>query len=379
MRASAIPLALYIHVPWCLKKCPYCDFNSHTMRAGVLPEKRYVDALIQDFAVELSRDQRMIQSIFIGGGTPSLLSPESIARLLSHIRASGRLLAGAEITLEANPATPDEGRWAGFKQAGVNRLSVGVQSFNDTLLQALGRVHDGAQALATLAQIHRVGFQQVNIDLMFGLPGQTLAMAKADVQQALQLCPQHLSYYQLTIEPNTLFYHQTPVLPEEDRIWEMQQVGQALMREQGYTQYEVSAYALPDCLCQHNVNYWQFGDYLAIGAGAHGKHSSDSGVVRYAKPRQPEQYMQRVEDGQVDNVGVPVASLMPEVMMNVLRLKAGIKLCDIAARTGLSVSALASACEEAVTRGLLTVDGGKLRPTTLGWTHLNTLMLLFFD
>ena len=290
------PLSLYIHLPWCVRKCPYCDFNSHEVKSanGELPEMEYVDAMLKDLEQDLPRIWgRRVMSVFIGGGTPSLLSPEAMDRLLSGLRARLVINADAEITLEANPGTAEQEKFREYRALGINRLSIGVQSFHDDALQKLGRIHGRNEAIRAAEMAHAAGFDNFNLDLMFALPNQTPKQAAEDVATAIDLEPAHISYYQLTLEPNTLFYAQPPVLPDNDIAWQMQQAGQQQLGEANYGQYEVSAYAQPKRQCAHNLNYWQFGDYLGIGAGAHGKitDASQQNITRLAKCRHPQDFM----------------------------------------------------------------------------------------
>ena len=375
-----IPLALYVHIPWCIRKCPYCDFNSHT--AAELPEQAYIQALLTDLASELPYIWgRKLESIFIGGGTPSLFSAAGIDELLCGIRALLPFRPNIEITLEANPGTFEQAKFKGFREAGINRLSMGLQSFNPQHLQALGRVHNQAEALMAADIARHAGFTNFNLDLMFGLPQQTLPQALADLQQAIQLRPTHLSWYQLTLEPNTLFYKQPPVLPDEDLLVDMQLAGQALLAQHGYQQYEVSAYSQVQYQCVHNRNYWEFGDYIGIGAGAHGKYTNpaDQSLHRYQKPRQPADYMQRVQQGQArsQTTTLVVADIIFEFMLNALRLQAGFPLSLFTERTGLAVELLSNGLQQGMQRGLLELDGSWLKPSPLGWQFLNTTIQLF--
>jgi putative oxygen-independent coproporphyrinogen III oxidase len=372
---SGIPLSLYIHVPWCVKKCPYCDFNSHAVK-GELPEKAYLAALLIDLEYELSQDSRLIHTIFWGGGTPSLLSPETVNEVMAYLHQSKRLAADCEVTLEANPATLESQKWHGFFQAGINRLSVGVQTFEPERLKQIGRVHSSEQAIATIEMAHKVGFQRINLDLMFGLPGQTVAQASADIQQALSLQPHHISYYQLTIEPNTLFYQQRPTLPEDELIWDMYESGQAQLEKQGYQQYEVSAYAQKGQACRHNLNYWLFGDYMAVGPGAHGKRT-EQGICRYSKPRHPQAYIDAMTAGEVPALQASDA-VLSEFMMNALRVKAGFDPHLLFSRAGVSFAEFEKLAEEACKKSLLQVSPQRIKPTPQGWRHLNELMLCFF-
>jgi oxygen-independent coproporphyrinogen-3 oxidase len=347
--AQLPPLSLYIHLPWCLRKCPYCDFNSHEWRGGEneaadLPERAYLDALQADLEAALPLVWgRSVQTVFIGGGTPSLFSPASIDALLAMVRARVRLAAGAEITLEANPGTFEAGRFADFARAGVTRLSIGVQSFDDRLLQAIGRVHDGDQARAAVAEAAR-HFASFNLDLMYALPGQTLADLAADLDTALGFRPPHLSAYHLTLEPNTLFARHPPPLPDDDLAADMQSLLQARLAADGLARYEVSAFARDGHRCRHNLNYWEFGDYLGIGAGAHGKISSASGVIRQARLRHPQRYQEAALAGRAVEIErvLEAADLPFEFMLNALRLVEGVPATLFGERTGLSATVLAA-------------------------------------
>ena len=374
------PLALYVHLPWCLAKCPYCDFNSHALPAGPLPEGRYLDALLADLEFALPQVWgRAVHSIFIGGGTPSLFSPDGIARLLADIRARLPLLPGCEITLEANPGTFERDRFKAFRAAGVTRLSVGVQSFDDAMLAKLGRVHDGAQARAALAEA-TVAFETFNLDLMYALPGQSLAQLQADLDIALAFAPPHLSIYHLTIEPNTQFALAPPAaLPDDDLASDMLDLITARTAAVGLQRYEVSAFARAGHRCRHNLNYWQFGDYLGIGAGAHGKLSYPHRVVRQVRWREPRTYMDRALAGQAmsNDEEVARAQLPLEYMLNALRLRDGFALADFSARTGLPISAIAGPLAEAERRGLLARDFTRAWPTLRGFDFLSDLQALF--
>ena len=377
-----VPLGVYVHLPWCLRKCPYCDFNSYARRPGeALPERRYVEALLADLEHELPRVWgRRVGSVFLGGGTPSLFSPEAIAALLQGLRARLPLRADCEITLEANPGTAEQGRFRGYREAGVNRLSIGVQSFDDRHLAALGRVHDGAEARRAVEAAHAAGFADINLDLMFGLPSQTVADCLADLRQALALAPSHLSFYQLTLEPNTLFHARPPALPDDDTRWAMQQAGQALLAEHGFAQYEVSAYARPGRQCRHNRNYWEFGDYLGIGAGAHGKRTDPDGRIhRRTKPRQPQAYLDAVAAGTDPGSerALPPAELPFEFMLNTLRLRDGFAPALFRARTGLPWTAVAATVRALAEEGLLTCRAGRWRASELGWRFLDDVVARF--
>ena len=376
------PLSLYLHLPWCLKKCPYCDFNSHERRAGVdarAQQARYVDALLADLEASLPLVWgRPVYSVFIGGGTPSLFEPEQIDRLIAGARARLPLEPMCEITLEANPGTFERERFAAFRAAGVTRLSVGVQSFHDRHLKALGRVHDGAQARAALEEAARA-FDTFNLDLMYALPGQTLAELEQDVRTALAFAPPHLSIYHLTIEPNTVFAKFPPRLPDDDTAWDMLDRITALTADAGLARYEVSSYARAGHRCAHNLNYWEFGDYLGIGAGAHGKLSFPHRIVRQVRHRQPELYMDKALAG--DAVAqaheVARAELPLEFMLNALRLKDGFSLTDYTERTGMPPSSIATALAQAEQSGWLRREGAWIQPTARGFDFLSDLQQLF--
>ena len=371
------PLALYIHIPWCVRKCPYCDFNSHTSDA--IPETAYVQQLLHDLDQELPFVQgRALHSIFFGGGTPSLFSPGAIVTILDGVQQRIPFTANIEITLEANPGTAEAARFIGFRAAGVNRLSIGVQSFHTKHLQALGRIHDGDQAIAAVRMAHTAGFQRINIDLMHGLPTQTPDEAAADLSQAIALEVEHLSWYQLTIEPNTAFHHQPPTLPSDDALDDIQQAGIALLAAAGYQQYEVSAFARHStALCQHNLNYWQFGDYLGIGAGAHGKLTLPSAhrIVRTRKTRLPRHYLANANACRADVTDIVTADLPGEFMLNALRLHQGVPAALFSERTGQPLSALEPARQALVQRGLLQDDPTQLTTTSHGFRYLNDVLM----
>ena len=373
------PLSLYIHLPWCLKKCPYCDFNSHEMRAAALPEQRYLDALMADLESSLPLIWgRTVHSIFIGGGTPSLFSPEAIDRLLGGIRARLQLEPACEITLEANPGTFEKDRFRAFRAAGVTRLSVGVQSFNDNFLKTLGRVHDRSQAIAAVEEAAQ-SFDTFNLDIMYALPGQTLEDQARDMRQALALAPPHISIYHLTIEPNTYFAKFPPQVPEEDTAYAMLDQITEMTAQAGLQRYEVSAYAKPGHRCFHNVNYWQFGDYLGIGAGAHSKLSFAHRVVRQVRFREPALYMEKALAGNAvtQENEVSRADLPFEFMLNALRLRDGFKLQDFADKTGLPFTAIQKGLDEAERKGLIERDFIHAKPTERGFDFLNDLQALF--
>ncbi|MEO8544927.1 MAG: radical SAM family heme chaperone HemW [Burkholderiaceae bacterium] len=377
--AALPPLSLYVHLPWCLKKCPYCDFNSHELASTGLPEQQYLDALVADLDASLALVWgRTVHSIFIGGGTPSLFSPEGIDRLLADLRARLRLSPACEITLEANPGTFERDRFRAFRSAGVTRLSVGVQSFNDAHLKALGRVHDRAQALAAVEEAAQA-FETFNLDLMYALPGQTLGDLQQDLTTALALGSPHISIYHLTIEPNTYFAKFPPVVPDQDTAYEMLDQVTAATGAQGMERYEVSAYAKPGHRCWHNLNYWQFGDYLGIGAGAHSKLSFAHRVVRQVRHREPRLYMDKARAGDciASHQEVARADLPFEFMLNALRLREGFELAYFVERTGLPLSAIDAALDEAQRKGLVDRDLVRVWPTERGFDFLNDLQGLF--
>ena len=378
--SSLPPLSLYVHIPWCLRKCPYCDFNSHAHQGGeALPEQRYLDALCADLEAALPLVWgRQVHSVFIGGGTPSLFAPASIDRLLADIRARLPLAAGCEVTLEANPGTFEKDRFRAFRAAGVTRLSIGVQSFNDPHLQALGRVHDRAQAIAAVEEAQQA-FETFNLDLMYALPGQTLAELDADLRTALALAPPHLSVYHLTIEPNTWFAKHPPTVPPDDEAYAMLDHITEHTAQAGLERYEVSAYARSSHQCQHNTNYWEFGDYLGIGAGAHSKLSFAHRIVRQVRFRDPGRYMDQALAGQAlaqDNE-VRRGDLPFEFMLNALRLRSGFALQDFVERTGLALTAIEAPLQEAERKGLILRDLGRVQPTPRGFDFLSDLQELF--
>jgi len=372
------PLSLYIHIPWCVRKCPYCDFNSHEARDEI-PETAYIDALIADLEQDLPAVWgRTVETVFFGGGTPSLFSPEGIDRLLADVRARIPLKPQAEITLEANPGTVDHARFKGFREAGINRLSIGIQSFQPELLKKIGRIHSDTEAITAVEAAHQAGFENFNLDLMFGLPGQTQKQALQDLQMARDLKPAHISWYELTIEPNTWFHRHPPQRPDDNTLWEMQQAGRALLEAAGYQRYEVSAYGRAQQQCRHNMNYWQFGDYLGIGAGAHAKISdaATQGITRTAKQRHPRNYLENAHTSARigSSTRIKPADAVLEFAMNALRLDQGFSPAAFTAATGLSYTGIESIVNKGVTDGLLSDDAGVIRTTPKGQRFLNELL-----
>jgi putative oxygen-independent coproporphyrinogen III oxidase len=372
-----IPLSLYVHFPWCVRKCPYCDFNSHEARSTV-PEADYLAALIRDLDAAMPGAQgRPVVSVFIGGGTPSLMAPATVAALLDAIRTRLALADDAEVTLEANPGAIEAGKFAAFRAAGVTRLSLGIQSFDDGLLAAVGRIHsaDEARRAVALALDH---FEQVNIDLMYALPGQTPDQVRRDIETAAAFGPGHLSAYHLTVEPNTAFHRNPPALPDDDLAADMQDLVEAILAEAGYEHYETSAFARPGRQCRHNLNYWTFGDYLGIGAGAHAKISGAGGVVREMRRKHPADYL-RADDFVQERHVVSTGELPGEFMMNALRLNAGFAPELFGQRTGLPLATVAAALRGAEADGLLETSAARIAPTPLGQRHLNALIMRFIE
>ena len=379
------PLSLYVHLPWCVRKCPYCDFNSHALR-GVAPYAEYAQAVLADLDADLQAHaaalaDRPLISVFFGGGTPSLFAPDRIAAILDGVAARLPLAANAEITLETNPGAVEHGRFDGYRAAGVNRLSFGVQSFDDAKLAALGRIHSAAEAGRAIREAQDAGCANLNLDLMYALPEQTLDGALADLEQALTLAPAHVSHYQLTLEPNTLFAAHPPPLPDDDDAFAMQEACQARLAAAGYAQYEVSAYALPDRRAAHNLNYWTFGDYLGIGAGAHGKitDAATGTILRSTKLKVPERYLARAAGGGAFGSVHAVAAEERafEFMLNALRLVDGVPPALFAQRTGLDAATIAAPLAAARRRGWLNDDPATLQPTPLGLRFHNDLLALF--
>ena len=381
LQPDSIPLSLYLHLPWCVRKCPYCDFNSYTMGDDA-PRERYIDSLLLDIDAEAERVQgRELTSVFLGGGTPSVFSPGQVARLIDRIGARFQVGTDIEVTMEANPGTVECGDPSGYRAAGVNRLSIGAQSFSDESLQQLGRIHTVEDIRCAVIEAREAGFDNINIDVMFGLPGQGVTAALIDLERAGQLEPNHLSWYQLTLEPNTVFHSRPPAnLPDDEKCWEIQLEGQALLGELGYEQYEVSAWARDGARCRHNTNYWTFGDYLAAGAGAHGKITSSEGVWRYSKPANPKQYMDAMETDPrpVELRRVEESDCLFEFMLNTLRLHDVFDADVFAARTGLPVALLRNRLEASIDKGLLETTGRESwQVTRLGRRFLNDLQAEF--
>lgn len=374
------PLSLYIHFPWCERKCPYCDFNSHQVKDGGFDEKRFIQALIADLQTELPNIWgRRVHTIFIGGGTPSLLSPAGLDELLSHVRALIPLEPHAEITLEANPGSVEAAKFREFAQLGVNRVSLGIQSFNDRHLKSLGRIHNASEAQAAI-EIAQDYFASVNLDVMYALPEQTADEAKADLLRALSFQTKHLSLYHLTMEPNTYFASHPPPLPNEDESDVMFEFALSTLQERGYQRYEVSAYCQDDQVCRHNLNYWEFGDYIGIGAGAHGKISMPNRITRQIRERHPETYMDKIfkeNSACLENRSIEIDDLAFEFMLNGLRLINGVPTHQFTERTGLPLHRISKAIDEAIRKGLLDEDPMRLKATALGMRYLNDLQELF--
>ncbi|MCL4156580.1 UNVERIFIED_CONTAM: hypothetical protein GTU68_004864 [Idotea baltica] len=377
---TPIPLSLYIHIPWCIKKCPYCDFNSHQAKQEI-PEDKYTSALISDLESELPEIWgRSIESIFIGGGTPSLYSATALDQLLSGLRERLTIRPNTEITIEANPGTFEQDRFSAYRKTGINRLSIGIQSFNDKHLKALGRIHGADEALKSTNIAKQAGFDNFNLDIMYGLPEQTIDEALSDLQQAIDANPNHISWYQLTIEENTLFHHSPPITPDDEVLWEMQLQGQKLLSDAGYIQYEVSAYSKENKQCQHNMNYWQFGDYLGIGAGAHGKISMpDGNISRHTKFRHPEKYMDQALSNSPRSSTKKLAEddLIFEFMLNVARLKEGFSKDLFEARTQLRFIDIEEKLENLIQKGLIENNREIYRPTEKGWQFINDIVNSF--
>ena len=391
------PLALYIHIPWCIRKCPYCDFNSH--ESNSIPEQAYAEHLLRDLQHDLHWVQeRKLHSIFFGGGTPSIFNGDTLKTILQGVQQCIPFEDDIEITLEANPGTAEANKFLAFQQAGVNRLSLGIQSFNANHLKSLGRIHDSKQAIRAVGMAQAAGFERINIDLMHGLPEQNEQQALADLQQAIDLGVTHLSWYQLTIEPNTAFYRHPPILPVDDTLWDIQQAGMSLLQEHGFIQYEVSAFSQSPAAnsasespttangnpntanqCRHNLNYWQFGDYLGIGAGAHGKITlpAENRIVRYSKTRLPKHYLDRTRHYYAEQHDIALSERPAEFMMNALRLPSGVAASLYPQRTGLSLSSLAATCEPLQQKGLLAPSTTHIATTPKGFQFLNDVLTVF--
>jgi len=390
MSFESLPLTLYVHMPWCVRKCPYCDFNSHQLKSAA-PSGDYIDALIRDFEAELADlGGRPIEAIFFGGGTPSLFAPDAFARLLQAFASRGRIAVDAEVTLEANPGTIERGRFAGYRDAGINRVSLGAQTFAPHALTRLGRIHSAEDTYRAVDELRAAGLDNFNLDLMYALPEQTLDEALEDVRRACALAPSHISHYQLTLEPGTVFHNRPPPLPDEDLAFQMQNDCQALLAQSGFEQYEVSAYAREGARCRHNLNYWRFGDYVGIGAGAHGKITASlpHGVHRTEKARQPRTYLEQLaaaplgtRHGGARRIGerkaVAAGELPFEFVLNALRLNEGFALADFESRTGLDASAVESGLRSALSRGLVEFAAPRWRASGLGRRFLNDLQAGF--
>lgn len=377
--AQLPPLSLYIHIPWCVRKCPYCDFNSHAQR-GDLPEAAYIAAMLEDLDQDLDYIQgRELASVFIGGGTPSLFSASAYAQLFEGLRQRLRFSRDIEITLEANPGTLEQGRFAAYRELGINRLSIGVQSFDAEQLEKLGRIHSAGDALAAIASARDAGYDNFNIDLMHGLSGQTEADALNDLRIAIDSGAPHISWYQLTIEANTEFYKRPPELPQESALMAMQRAGFALLSAAGLTRYEVSAFARDGRRARHNLNYWRFGDYLALGAGAHGKVTLASGVLRYQKTRKPEDYLSRSPSRTSQSQGVVDTDLPFEFMMNALRLRGGVESALYSQRTGLPLATIAPTLERLQARGLLIDDPQRIACSERGFAFIDSILSEFLE
>ena len=394
---NTLPLALYVHLPWCVRKCPYCDFNSHEITGGSFPEQLYVDAVVRDlkYSAELFQGRELV-SVFFGGGTPSVISAEGIGSILETVDSVCALPADTEITLEANPGTADSRRFAGYRSLGVNRLSIGAQSFNDGSLAAIGRIHDGDAAVSAVEIAVDSGFSNINIDLMYGLPGQTTEDALSDLDRAVSLEPGHISWYQLTIEPNTVFHAKPPPLPDDDRIWRMQSCGADYLTRQRYRQYEVSAWSREGRECRHNLNYWEFGDYIGIGAGAHGKSTTrtstptanaapfrrepeQTSITRQSRLRVPASYIRNAgtDSAIADTKVLTKEDCILEFMLNALRLNDGVPQEYFTGRTGLALEVIREQVDDATNEGLLDDEQGLFRATEKGSRYLNELLLYF--
>ena len=381
------PLSLYVHIPWCVRKCPYCDFNSHAISSNTsmdntLPESSYIDRLLHDFVQEKPNIQnRILQSIFIGGGTPSLFSPASIGRLLNNLAGHVRFSPEIEITMEANPSTFEQKKFTGFRQAGINRLSIGIQSFQDHQLKKLGRIHGREESLNTVAVARKSGFENINLDLMHGLPSQSIHQAMDDLKTAVDFQPEHISWYQLTIEPNTVFYSYPPKLPADDALWAIQDQGMQYLQKSGFINYEISAWSQPGKVSQHNLNYWQFGDYIGIGAGAHGKitHAKTQSIIRSRKTRMPSAYLTTTNNITAEKKTLQSNEIPLEFFLNTLRLKEGVDIGTFTERTGQPISTVTESLKLAQEKGWMTKNNNRLQPTGVGQFFLNDLLMCFMD
>ncbi|MRI31580.1 YggW family oxidoreductase [Endozoicomonas sp. OPT23] len=374
---SLPPLSLYVHIPWCIKKCPYCDFNSHAMKDGI-PEEEYVTALLEDFDQELHTIQgRELHSIFFGGGTPSLISAKVFDRFLTELQKRITFASDIEITMEANPGTYEHDKFKSYRDVGINRLSLGVQSFQDEKLKALGRIHSANEAYEAIASLREIGFDNFNIDLMHGLPSQTAEDAMSDLRKAIELNPTHISWYQLTIEPNTVFFSKPPKLPQDETLWSIQEQGWDLLEQAGYKQYEISAYSQEGRQARHNLNYWTFGDYIGIGAGAHGKITSlaDGSIYRNWKTRMPSDYLSADKPYEAGRRLLEQGDLPIEFLMNALRLNEGVAHSLFSERTGRELAIMESGLKQAISKGLL--EQKRLQPTKQGRLFLNDLLEIF--
>ena len=380
--STGIPLSLYVHIPWCVQKCPYCDFNSHELK-GELEAQQYIDNLLVDLHQDLPRIWgRSVDTIFIGGGTPSLFPSSAIDRLLSGLRALLMLKADLEITLESNPGTMDADNYLGYRQAGVNRLSIGAQSFDDEQLKILGRIHDAKATELAFHKAREAGFKRINLDLMYGLPSQSIESAMEDLRRAITLGPEHISWYQLTIEPNTRFYRYPPdALPDNDQLFEIQEAGMELLKSEGFEQYEISAWSRPGEACKHNLNYWQFGDYLGIGAGAHGKITDlqTEQILRTRRRKQPQHFLDGSANTLAETTPIDLKERPIEFMLNAMRLNEGVESQLFVERTGLPLTVINSALTKAHELGLMERDFARLKPTERGINFHNELLALFTD
>lgn len=380
MKRSLPPLSLYVHIPWCVRKCPYCDFNSHGIGQEALPEERYIEAVTKDLEYSAIQAQgRKLQSIFLGGGTPSLFSASAIGRILESADQLIGIEKGAEVTLEANPGTFEQQKFSSYRQVGINRLSIGIQSFNQGFLKTLGRIHNSDDALGAVSIARRAGFDNINLDLMFGLPDQSLEQAMEDLEQACELHPEHISWYELTIEPNTEFYNKPPKQPTSDELADFSEAGIKLLHSHNYQRYETSAFAETGRQSRHNLNYWHFGDYIGVGAGAHGKYTdAQTGeIFRESKTRLPKHYMDRIDSYAAKTEVIAQQDVLAEYMMNALRLVNGVSLTEASQFTGLDIDQITTACQIGRQRELINLNGDRLQPTEQGQRLLNLCLQSF--